>query len=460
MRSSLVALGVLGLGSLVSLSGCGNRFGAVYPPRPPASPSAPIADPPPTRIVAHVTVTESALRESLDAAVPKTGEGNFQLAGLRQYRWEREPLVLSFSQGRILIDTHVVTTVDLPLTSMVIPIDVRVAAEPVVNAEYALKMQSTEIKVTTTDKRIRVADAVSGILETVGKGIDAEVRNFQKDLKPLLGEAYARVGKPFVFPLGEAKGCATLRVLGIEAGPTVLANGIEKDVALVVAPEVTLPCAATATLSEDASITEATAASLPPLSNVATLVPGPFTVTVPIAARYDELAKAMGMLFTNGKYFFSTEYPELYLSEPEVYASQDRLVLKLRIRGPVHKFGIDTDLDGDLFLSGHPTLVDNEISLPDLEPTIETHNFLLKLKAISDGDKIRDQARTAMRLDLSERFRSVRENLASSLSLGDAKSCFRGDVDKIEVTGIYPHGAYVRVTVAVTGRARMSMPCL
>lgn len=438
------------LGLLVACtSGCGNRFGAVYPPRPPSTPAEPIADPLPTRIVTHVTVTSSALRDSLDAAVPRTGEGTFRLAGERRYRWQREDVAVSFARGRVVVDAHVTATLELPLTSMVVPFDLQIAAEPVVSAEYAVKMQSTEVKVTTTDRRLRVADAVAGVLDTVGHEVDDQVKAFRQDLKPLLAETYERIRKPFEFPLGEARGCAELRVLGIEAGPTVLADGIEKDLALVVAPQVTLPCTPSAA-----------AVAFPPLANVATLVPGPFTVTIPIAARYDELAKAMSLTFTNGKYFFSKEYPELYLSEPELYAARDQLVLKLRLRGPVRKLGIDTDLDGDLFLSGHPTLVDNELSLPDLEPTIETRNFLLKLKAMTDGDAIRDQARDAMRLNLSERFRAVREQLARSLDIADPKGCFHGDVDKIEVTGVYPHGPYVRVTVAVTGRARMSMPCL
>ncbi|MDC3960534.1 hypothetical protein [Polyangium jinanense] len=67
----------------------------------------------------------------------------------------------------------------------------------------------------------------------------------------------------------------------MEAGPTVLAGGFEKDLALVVAPSVTIPCQPP---NPDAK--------LPPLVNVATLQPGPFTVTVPIVGTYDELAKA------------------------------------------------------------------------------------------------------------------------------------------------------------------------
>ncbi len=433
----------------LALVACGTRFGAVYPSRPSSSAGGPLADPAPARMVAHVAVTSDALRTSVDRAVPATGIGTFPfVSGERSYQWARDPFSVSFSQGRIVLDTHVKTILDMPVSSMNVTLDVHVLAEPVINTDYLVKLQSTEVKVTSTDKRLKIADAVANVLGKIEKELDAKLKEFSQDLKPIISEAYARVQRPFEFPLGEAKGCAELRVLGVEAGPTVLADGLEKDLALIVAPSVTLPCTPLESLP-----------GLPPLSNVATLTPGPFTVTVPIAANYDELTKAMSLTFTDGKYFFSKEYPKLYLTEPEVYASEDRVVLKMRIKGPVQKFGFDEDLDGDIFLSGRPTLVDNELSIPDLEQTIETKSFLLKLKAMADGDAIRDQARKALRLNLTERFQDVKKQLKDSLEFGSGDACFRGSVDKLEVTGIYPHGSYLRVVLSVTGRARLAMPC-
>ncbi len=435
--------------TLVTMLGCGTRFGAVYPSRPSKAAMAPLPDPAPTRVVAHVAVSGTSFRSSIDGVVPKTGKGTFPFVrGDRNYEWTRDPFAVSFSQGRVVLDTHVAAVLDMPLVTMNVLIDVKVLAEPVVNSDYLVKLQSTDVQVTSMDRRVKVADAVADVLPKIAKEIDAQLKAFSQDLKPLIGEAYARVKKPYEFPLGDAKGCAELRVLGVEAGPTVLADGIEKDLALIVAPQVTLPCSP----ANDTS-------TLPPLSNVAAIPSGPFTVTIPIAATYDELAKAMSMTFTDGKYFFSKEFYKLYMTEPEVYASDDQLVLKLRIRGPVHKFGFDEDLDGDLFLTGHPTLVDNELTIPDLEPTIETKSFLLKLKAMADGDGIRDQARKAMRLNLTERFVALKTQLKDSLEFGQGDACFRGAVDRIEVTGVYPHANYLRVVTAITGRARLAMPC-
>ncbi|MDB4943560.1 MAG: hypothetical protein JWP97_3094 [Labilithrix sp.] len=442
----MTAARALSLASLL-LVGCGS-YGAVYPPRPPGTPGAPVADPAPARVVTHVTITGAGLKSALDESVPRKGEGTFPLLHTtRKYTWERVPLDVSFAQGRIVLDAHVRSTVDMPVGSLEFPIDVRVLAEPVLSTEYKVKLQSLEVKVSSTDRRLKVADYAANVFDAIGSELTKQLKDFAYDVKPSLEEAYARVAKPIDLPIGDAHGCATLKVLGIEAGPTVVADGLEKDVALVVQPEVTIPCAVPET------------PPLPPFANVATLQGGPFTVVIPIAARYDELTKAMGTLFTDGKYFFSAEYPKLYLENPEVYESQGQVVVKVHVKGPVHKLGTDLNLDGDLFLSGHLSVADNDLSVPDLESTIETKNFFLSLKALADGDKIRDQARGALRLDLSERLKSVKDKVSSEMTFGDAKACFKGALDKIEVTSVHAHGSYLRVYVAVTAHANATMPC-
>jgi len=421
----------------------------VYPPRPAATPGAPVADPMPSRVVAHVAVTADALRSALDEAIPKSGEGEVPLlGGPRHYSWQRTSLDVGFSQGRLVLDAHVDARVDASVIHAEFPLDLHVLSEPVVNTHYLVRLQSTDVKVTSSDRRLQLAESFGGVFEAIGAQLSNRLKEFSYDLRPTLEEAYARVASPILLPIGDAKACVELKVLGVEAGPTVIADGLEKDLAIVVAPEISLPCAE-----------EVPPGALPPLSNVSTIAPGPFTVTVPIAARYDELTRAMSAAFTDGKLFFSEEYPKLYLENPEIYESQGVLVLKLHLAGPVHGLGIDAALDGDLYLTGHPRVVDNELTIPDLEPTIETRNFLLSLKAMTSGDTIRDRARSALRLDIGERLRGIKAKLSSGLTFGSKAGCFKGNVDKIEVVGAYPHGTYLRVYVAVTARASASIPC-
>ena len=433
----------------MAAAGCAGSTQAVYPPRPPAVPGLAVADPAPSRVVVHATVTSKALAQSLDAQIPKNGSGSFRAVGSNhQYVWSRRPVDVAFASGRIIVKAHVDATVEALGTTMDVPLDLEIAAEPVVSSDYRARLQAPTVNVTSNDRALRLAQWLGGALDAIRDQIDQQVRGFSYDLRPTIAEAHARIARPIDLPLGDARGCALLTVLGIEAGPTVLADGIEKDLAVVVAPSVTLPCVYPDHPPE-----------LPPLANVASLPTGPFTVSIPVAARYEELQKAMVLAFTDGKLYFSKEFPKLYMEKPEIYASKDQLVLKLHIVGPIHKFGIDMNLDGDLYMVGHPTVVDNEIRVPDLEPTIETQSFLLRLKAALDGGSIRDQAREALHLDIGDRLAEVRKKLSSDLSFGDNQGCLRSNVSKIEVTGVHTHQGYLRVYVALTGQASVYLPC-
>lgn len=432
----------------IALTACA-RFGPVYPSRPPAKPTPPLADPSPSRVTAHLSLTSAELRLSLEDAAPKTGEGVFTVLGSeRHYHWTREPLDVSFASGRIVVKTHVASSVELPISSADLAFDVSISAEPVVNTAYVFKLQSTDVQVASDDRRLKIVDQLAGVFHVVGGALDEKLRSYSYDLRPMLEETYQRVKMPLALPMGQAAGCAELRVLGVEAAPLILADGVEKDFSLIVAPTITLPC--TPVLDPK---------PLPPLENVAMVPTGPFVVTIPVAASYEELTRAMGAAFTDGKLFFSREHPKLYLEKPEIYEAEGSLVLRLHIAGPVHEFGIDADINGDLYLVGHPMVVDNEIQIPDLEPTIETSNFLLSLKAMTDGDRIRTEARKALRIDLADRLAAVRAKLSSDLTFGDSKQCFVGNVDKLELTELHAHGSYLRVNIVVTARASASMPC-
>lgn len=389
------------------------------------------------------------MSSALEEALPKTGEGTFAfVGGDRKYTYTRSPASVRFGQGRVSIEMHVDANLDMPVSSLDVGIDFKMAAEPVVNSSYVAKLQAVTVEVTSGDRVVKLADAAADVLSKIRKGVEGKLADFAYDLTPMIAPAYERIARPMDLPLGEAHGCARFKLLGVEAGPTVLADGIEKDLAFVIAPQVTLPCGEEETLPP-----------LPPLANVATLPSGPFTVTVPVAASYDELAKAMALTFTDGKFFFSKAYPALYMEKPEVYAAKDQLVLKLHIAGPISAAGVDTTLDGDLYMSGHPTVIDNELRIPDLEPTIETSSFLLGLKAALDGGTMRDQARAALRLDIGERLKAAKDKLSTDLSFGEGRGCLRAQTHKIEVTGVHVHASYLRVYVDATASASVYMPC-
>src|SRR5439155_20092541 len=133
-----------------------SSFGAIYPPRPPESPGDPIADPAPSRIVAHITVGSAALKQALEEKLPKTGEGTFpMLSSRRKFTWKRDPASLEFSEGRIGVLVHVVALADLPLKNLEIPLDLGIWAEPVINSDYVAKLQSIKVKVDSKDRVVK-----------------------------------------------------------------------------------------------------------------------------------------------------------------------------------------------------------------------------------------------------------------------------------------------------------------
>lgn len=429
------------------LSACATM--PLYPSRPPSATGAPPADPLPAKLVVHLAATSAGLKNALDAKVPQTGEASFELRGPRPVKWSRSPFTLRFADSRVELKTDLTIDTELPLLGKAtIPVSIAVVGEPVITSDWRARLQGARSKVESKDLRLRTMEGMAGVYERAAQVIDQSLEDFSWDLTPQISAAWRKLSSPIPVSVGDASACAVLKVTSIEAGPTVIAGGFEKDVAFVVAPSVSLPCPSEPPSSE-----------LPRLSNVATLPSGPFTVEVPIAARYEELAKAMSATFTDGKLFFSKSYPELYLADPEVFATKDdQLVVKLHLAGPIKAAGLSATLDGDLYFAGHPQVVDNELSIPDLEPTIQTTSFLLGLKASLDGQGIRDQARAALKLDLTERFSSVRQRLSTDTPFEDL-GCARTSVAKIAVTGVHPHGSYLRVYVSVTAQGAVYLPC-
>jgi hypothetical protein len=236
----------------------------------------------------------------------------------------------------------------------------------------------------------------------------------------------------------------------------VLADGIEKDVGVVVLPSVTLPCAPDA--AAPASAAEPAAPALPLLANVASIPSGPFRVTIPLAARYQELSRALDKLI-QGKLYFSKTYPHLYIEQPQIFPSDDQVVLKVSIGGYATLAGIDTNLSGELFFSGHPRVSDNQISLPDLQITAGTADQLLKLKLSFDEDAIRDQAQAALRVDLSERLAAIHDKLSKEISFDGEQGCVRAEALRTEVADVHAHQSFLRVVVQVDAQAAMYLPC-
>jgi uncharacterized protein DUF4403 len=429
---------------------------SIHPTKPGEGRLGPAADPPPSRVTMHVSIFSDAIASELDQSVPATGMGDVDfVAGQKiHYTWKREPFQLRFDRGRLIVSTTATVLVRL-LGERSFLIHLTVGGEPVITPDYQAELQSTDVDVKADGSVERVNRAIE---ERLKAELTAQLESFHLDVRPLVQELYARIAAPIPLPFGgggrgdghdHKGGCAELRVAAIEAGPTVLARGVEKDLGVVVLPSVTLPCSRTTTI----------APPLPLLANVASIPSGPFTVVVPIAAEYGELSRAMEQAI-NGRLHFSTEYPHLYLEKPQVYASDETLVIRLNLGGVAEApGGVTTNLEGELYFSGHPRLADNQITVPDLELTTGTVDALLRLKFALDGNGIRDQARAALRLDVSERLAMVKDKLSKELSFNEGLGCVRAELLRSEITGIYPHQGFLRIYVTVNAQVSIYLPC-
>jgi hypothetical protein len=449
----------LGAASLAWFAACGGGT-SVHPPQPAEGHTAPIPDPRPGRVVFHVSVFPEAILQHLEESLPKTGSGFVDLVAGRTlpYEWTREPVALRFDRGRLLVSTKVNGSVRF-LGERNFTVKLSIAGEPVMTPDYQAELQSTEVSV-----------SAEGSLEAVNRAIEQNLRaqiaqlleDLKLDARPLVRAIHGRIAAPIPLPLSGPSGpsgpsgqsgpsgpsaCAELKVAALEAGPNVLARGVEKDLGVVVLPSVSLPCPKTSTVPTD----------LPLLANVSGLPSGPFNLVVPIAAEYGELSKAFDGAI-HGRLHFSKEYPGLYLEKPRISASDETIVLMLVLGGTLDLAG-GTSLAGELYFTGHPRVVDNQITVPDLELTPGTADGLLKLKFLLDGKAIRDQAQAALRVDISEQLAAVKDKLGKELTFSEGLGCVRGEVLRAEVTGIFAHQTFLRLYVSIDAQASIFLPC-
>ncbi len=446
---------------------------ALYPPRPPVVPGPPLADPPHTRLIMHLSISRDGLNQILDGLLPSTFSGEFDLLGKRQWRVSRKPFEvrLDNARGRLTAVAELLVEIELPVKTVAQDFRITIEAEPVISSAYRLELQTPTASVTSNGNLLALAEATLGMVSALNKIFEGLLRSVSFDLGTLLGEPYRRLTSPIRFQIGEADACADFGVRSIQAGPSVFQGGFEKDIAVTLAPSVTLPCAASpsnATQRETKEV-EAKPALPPPLQNVPALPSGAFELVIPIAASYNELQRAMSAAFTDGKLYFAKDQPGLYIEKPELYASGGQVVVKVHVDGTVKK-GFTHRIYGDLYLSGRPMIRDNELLFPDLEPTVETGSLLMKLGAKLNREALRREVQQALRLDISQRLAAVKDRIASELNYRTSltptaegrpglEACVAADIGRIELSDLYAHDSYLRLYVKIYGQAAMYLPC-
>jgi hypothetical protein len=433
-----------------------------------ATTAAPLADPPLQRPTLHLSITREGLAALLDALVDRRDSGSFALLGARTWSWERGPFALALddAQKSVAVTTEVRATVAVPGATLTVPLQVQASVQPVLSTQHRLVLQAVRVRVTSDDRRVRFADVVAGLVGHVETALRERLMSLQVDLAPAWQGLASQLSTPIALPLAGASACFALDVRAVEAGPTILADGLEKQLALTVAPSLTLPCAAPPARGDggDAAGTP----SLPPLQNASAIEGGPFRLQVPVAATYDELGRAVRGAFPGGRLHFSSEHPGLFASDPAVFAADGALVVRVHLGGFVQGVVAGhgrVDVDGDLYVTGRPVVRDNFIEVADLRPTLESEQALLRLALALKHDALVQALQRALRLDLSARLAGARAKLVDALTVqrtlveGVGPLCTRVDLGRLAVDEIAVHEPYLRATVSTTARLAAQLPC-
>ena len=83
------------------------------------------------------------------------------------------------------------------------------------------------------------ADFSAGLIGHVEKTLKDKLTTMKVDLRPSFLSLHEKLAAPLFLPLTPASACFTLDVRAIEASPSIMADGLEKQLALTVAPSLT-----------------------------------------------------------------------------------------------------------------------------------------------------------------------------------------------------------------------------
>ncbi len=418
-------------------------------PPPPGSQRAPL--PAPSTAVVHLSVAREALTAQVEKQVPVAPEGDFKL-GPRPIHWrfQRRAVDLSFDGDRVVLHTGGPLTVRGQVLQATLPVEVTVRAQPVITPDYQVRLQAVAAEVRTDNPLAERVAEVVGAIRYVDETVSARIAETSYDLRPMLAQAAAWANGPVALPLAD-HACLRPRLTQVLADATVLSGALEKNVALVVAPAIAVEGAS----GGGACAPDARPPSLPLLENVPSLAPGPFRVTLPIAIDYEVAAREFGKRLFPGGRRRSDSGLDLYYGNPRLYGSSGEMVLVLHLSG--HAGAVP--VDAELYLFGHPRVENRVFSVPDLDVTEETRNFLLNLVQTFDRDWMRDQARQQLTFDLGPVLDGLTEKLSRRQLVGDV-GCFTAAVDHVDPDGaVLFHDGAMEVTVQVTAHAAFQAPC-
>ena len=403
----------------------------------------PIAQAQPFKHHIHFGATQEGLLAVLEEQLPTEGVIKHKK---HQYQYSRGSFLLDIQ------DNHIRFV--LPLSIQNIPawghadVDVTVQVRPLLTQDYKFLLQDLNIDIQLKGKSLKVLNWFVGIEDFLVSFIEEEVQNADMDIRPLMSELFATYAKPLSFPVGKTEGCIAYNISRIEMDDTKYIRGIEQDMTLTLAPSVTIPCNP---LVENAS--------LPVLNHISAVDTGHHEMVIPIAISYEGLRKSLGRIFTDGKFFFSAEHKELYVTEPDIFTVDESLIIKMNLKGKLRSI-FSPKIDGAIYFKGTIRIRDNVLTVDEIDTYADTGELLLKLATDLKKQAIILELHKALKFDITQLIAQNKERFSRPYSLLNGKACAKNVIEDVTIDDIFLHKSYVRAYMRGYTSTSIYVPCM
>ena len=466
MRSKLLPL-VL---TLLAAAACGD---SIEVPAPEESTTArPLPEPEPSVVHVPVTLSLGALAGKVETAVPRGDNneaewhplGEFPVVGTLYLKemWERDPLQVSLSGDRVEVSTRVRYRArvaeracapvvgcrwvplascghDGPMPSLrvglrttvtwkpdwtVVP---RTTARPV---EAGVRCKLTRARVDVTEK---VQEQVLKLLSGAAPKVDEEIREAVA-LRRRVDRVWAEIQEPISAGSGvylvfqpESVAVAQPKANGMQIGTVV---------SLRVRPKVV--------------IGERPTPQLRPLPDFAPAASGDsFRIALVAELPFEHANVLLGQALV-GKEFTVRDH-KVSVRGARLYPGGERVVLEVKLGG---------DARGTVYFVGTPRYdpVAREVSVPDLDFSVETQNVLGRAADWLLHEDLRGKVRGAARFAVGERIDQIHRDVNEAINRDLSKAVrLRARVDSIRPLGVVVTPRSVATVVEAGGRAQIDI---
>ena len=184
-----------------------------------------------------------------------------------------------------------------------------------------------------------------------------------------------------------------------------------------------------------------------------------FSIEMPIEASYSDISDQVNkdlLLSTHGIRYPPAGSNYLTVTGASLYAYGNKAVVRL-----------DGDISGvfgkkvTVYLVGTPSYNSgsNILSFPDMDFSVESHNFLLKIAAWLEQDKLRDDLRTRLVFDISKYVQEAKTKMQAAMNQNIGNATLAGAVNQLNLLDVYssPTDGQFKVVLLTDGSLNITL---